>query len=75
MSRAAGQKLPVLVNQSEIKGDLHIHTDWTDGAHSLEQMVEQARSMGYSYIAVTDHSQSLKISRGWTRSAFVTNCA
>lgn len=64
IEQAAGQKLPVLVNQSEIKGDLHIHTDWTDGAHSLEQMVEQARSMGYSYIAVTDHSQSLKISRG-----------
>ncbi len=64
IEQAVARRLPLLINQSEIKGDLHIHTDWTDGAHSLEQMVEQARSMGYSYVAVTDHSQSLKISRG-----------
>lgn len=64
IEQAIARRLPLLINQSEIKGDLHLHTDWTDGAHSLEQMVEQARSMGYSYIAVTDHSQSLKISRG-----------
>ncbi|NLW44798.1 MAG: DNA polymerase/3'-5' exonuclease PolX [Syntrophomonadaceae bacterium] len=64
IEQAAARRLPLLVNQSEIKGDLHLHTDWTDGAHSLEQMVEQARAMGYSYIAVTDHSQSLKISKG-----------
>ena len=61
---ALSHGLPVLVSQADLKGDLHVHTDWTDGAHHLEQMVKQARAMGYSYLAVTDHSQSLKISRG-----------
>ncbi|MGE5544598.1 MAG: DNA polymerase/3'-5' exonuclease PolX [Bacillota bacterium] len=64
IDQALSYKLPLLINQSELKGDLHVHTDWTDGAHHLEQMVKQARAMGYSYIAITDHSQSLKISRG-----------
>jgi len=64
IEQAARHRLPSLISQSELKGDLHLHTDWTDGAHNLEQIVKQARTMGYSYIAITDHSQSLKISRG-----------
>ena len=64
IEQAAHGQLPVLIKQSQIRGDLHVHTDWSDGAHHLEQMVKQARAMGYSYLAVTDHSQSLKISRG-----------
>lgn len=64
IEQAASQRLPSLISQPELKGDLHIHTDWTDGAHNLEQMVTQAQAMGYSYIAITDHSKSLKISRG-----------
>lgn len=49
-------RLPVLVELSDIKGDLHTHTDWSDGASGLEDMIKKARSMGYSYLAVTDHS-------------------
>jgi len=41
-------------------GDLHLHTDWSDGLHSIEQMCDMAIKLDYSYIAITDHSQSLK---------------
>lgn len=61
---ATSGRLPLLISQSDLRGDLHSHSDWSDGAHHLKQMVKQAREMGYSYLAVTDHSQSLKISRG-----------
>lgn len=45
---------------SQFYGDLHLHTDWSDGLHSIEQMCEMALKLGYSYIAITDHSLSLK---------------
>ncbi|MGE5398689.1 MAG: DNA polymerase/3'-5' exonuclease PolX [Chitinophagales bacterium] len=61
---ARNNALPHLVDVPDIKGDLHIHTDWSDGAQNLEQMVETARALGYSYIAITEHSKSLAISRG-----------
>jgi DNA polymerase (family 10) len=51
-------KLPKLVNQDDIKGDLHSHTTLSDGKNELEEMVDAARSLGYSYFAVTDHSAS-----------------
>jgi len=45
---------------SRFYGDLHLHTNWSDGLHTIEQMHDMATELGYSYIAVTDHSQSLK---------------
>jgi len=45
---------------SHFYGDLHLHTNWSDGLHSIEQMHDMAVELGYSYIAITDHSQSLK---------------
>jgi DNA polymerase (family 10) len=45
---------------SRFYGDLHLHTNWSDGLHSIEQMHDMAVDLGYSYIAITDHSQSLK---------------
>lgn len=60
-------ELPRLLELADIRGDLHIHTDWSDGACSIEEMVQQAREKGYSYLAVTDHSTSLKIARGLSR--------
>jgi len=48
-------KLPTLVELSDIKGELHCHTTWSDGKHTLEQMVLAARDRGYDYVAVTDH--------------------
>lgn len=61
---ARAGKLPHLVNLGDIRGDLHVHTTWSDGQHTLEQMVARAREKGYHYLAVTDHSPSLKIARG-----------
>lgn len=53
-----------VLNVSDIRGDLHMHTTWSDGAHSLEEMVLSARKRGYEYIAITDHSKSLFIANG-----------
>lgn len=55
-----------LIALEDIKGDLHMHTTWSDGAHSIEEMVEAAREKGYQYIAITDHSQYLKVANGLT---------
>ena len=59
----AGQ-LPRLVQQTDLKGDLHCHTHWTDGSNSLEEMARTARARGYDYMALTDHSRSLTITNG-----------
>ena len=56
--------LPELVQQSDIKGDLHLHSNWSDGVSSIEQLAGKAVEMGYEYIAITDHSKSLGIARG-----------
>jgi DNA polymerase (family 10) len=62
---AAGKgQLPDLIEIADIKGDLHIHSNWSDGANKIQEMVETARLMGYSYLAITDHSKSLPISGG-----------
>jgi DNA polymerase (family 10) len=58
--------LPRLVELSDLRGDLHCHTNWTDGVHSLEEMAQAARAKGYQYMALTDHSQSLTVARGLT---------
>lgn len=55
-----------LIALDDIKGDLHMHTTWSDGAHSLEEMVEACRKKGYQYMAITDHSQYLKVANGLT---------
>ncbi len=61
---ALEHRLPKLVDYSEIKGDLHIHSNWSDGASTIEDYVKRAIEMGYSYIAITDHSKSLKVANG-----------
>lgn len=63
---AQENKLPELIEYSQIKGDLHMHTKWSDGAHTIRQMAEAAKNRGYKYIAITDHSQSLKFAGGLT---------
>ncbi len=49
-------ELPDLVTEDQIRGDLHVHTDWSDGSHSIEKMVESAADFGHDYVAVTDHA-------------------
>lgn len=57
-------QLPSLVTRADIRGDLHAHTSASDGSHSIEAMAEAARSRGYDYVGISDHSQSLRIARG-----------
>ncbi len=61
---AAEGKLPQLLEQADIKGDLHIHSIWSDGAQEIEDLVNTALSKGYRYIALTDHSKGLGVARG-----------
>lgn len=56
--------LPILVELNDIKGDLHTHTDYSDGLNSIKEMAAAAKRRGYQYIAITDHSQSLHIAGG-----------
>lgn len=53
-----------IVSLSDIKGDLHMHTVYSDGANSIRDMVEAAREKNYSYIVITDHSKSLRVANG-----------
>jgi DNA polymerase (family 10) len=61
---ALGNTLPRLVELSDVRGDLHMHTTETDGKSTLEQMAEAARAAGRSYVAITDHSETLTFVRG-----------
>ncbi|TVP83614.1 MAG: DNA polymerase/3'-5' exonuclease PolX [Alkalicoccus sp.] len=53
-----------LVQLSDIRGDLHMHTTWSDGAQSIEEMADRCIEKGYEFMAVTDHSQYLKVANG-----------
>ncbi|MFT0736878.1 DNA polymerase/3'-5' exonuclease PolX [Ralstonia wenshanensis] len=66
IAAAQSGALPSLVEQSDIKGDLHVHTSASDGTASLEAMAAQARQLGYQYLAVTDHSPRIGITHGLT---------
>jgi DNA polymerase (family 10) len=57
-------RLPKLVQESDIKGDLHVHSKWSDGISPIEEVARAAQKRGYQYIAITDHSKSLRIAHG-----------
>ncbi len=57
-------KTPPLLELTDIRGDLHMHTTWSDGAQSLEEMVNRAREKQYEYICITDHSKFLQVANG-----------
>ena len=59
-------RLPVLLTPGDIRGELHAHTDWSDGAASLEEMAEAAVAAGLEYLVITDHSRSLGVANGLT---------
>jgi len=61
---ALAGKLPHLIEQGDLRGDCHTHSEWSDGVHSIEVMAEAARRRGYAYQVLTDHSISLAIARG-----------
>ncbi len=57
-------RLPSLVTRGDLRGDLHAHSDWSDGVHAIEVMADAARRRGHAYQVLTDHSQSLAIAHG-----------
>jgi DNA polymerase (family 10) len=59
-------RLPSLVEAGDIKGDFHIHTAWSDGSDSLDDVAKAGQARGYQYLAICDHSQSLKVAHGMT---------
>ncbi len=61
---AANQALPALVSQADIQGDVHMHTVETDGRCTIEEMADAARTRGYKYVAITDHSKNLAFANG-----------
>jgi DNA polymerase (family 10) len=63
---ALEKRLPVLVEMSDIRGDLHVHSSWSDGVVSIEEMAEAALQKGYEYLAICDHTQSLAVASGLT---------
>ena len=58
--------LPGLVVETDLKGDLHLHSEWSDGNDPIELIVEAAAAQGYEYMALTDHSQGLGVANGLT---------
>lgn len=61
---AQQNRLPRLIKESEIKGDFHVHSNWSDGSSSIEEVVRAAQRRGYEYVAICDHTKSLKIAHG-----------
>ncbi|HXL02115.1 MAG TPA: DNA polymerase/3'-5' exonuclease PolX [Candidatus Atribacteria bacterium] len=61
---AQEKKLPILIDISDLQGDLHVHSNWSDGVTSIEEMAEAALSRGYKYLAICDHTQSLAVASG-----------
>jgi DNA polymerase (family 10) len=61
---ARAGRLPKLIGHGALRGDLQIQTTWTDGAHSIEEMVAAAARLGLEYVAITDHTRGLAMTRG-----------
>ena len=61
---AQERRLPRLVEESDIRGDLHVHSKWSDGISSIEEIAQAAQKRGYQYVAICDHSKSLRIAHG-----------
>jgi len=57
-------KLPKIVKYEEVKGDFHIHSTWSDGTASIEEIARKAQEMGYEFVGIADHSASLKVAYG-----------
>jgi DNA polymerase (family 10) len=71
---AEEKRLPDLVTLEDIRGDLHVHTKWSDGSHDLDTIVEAARKRGYSYLAITDHTKGLGVAHGLDEKRLAEEC-
>ncbi len=63
---ARKHKLPRIIGYGDLRGDLQMHTKWSDGAHTIEEMARAAKALGHKYICITDHTGTLRIARGIT---------
>jgi len=61
---AKEKKLPKLIERSDLRGDLHVHSTWSDGSATMEEVAERATQLGYEYIAIADHTNSLRVFGG-----------
>ncbi len=75
VTAAAEGTLPTLIEFTDLRGDLHAHTDWSDGRHTLQEMVETAKAQGFAYIAITDHSVSSTVANGLNRERLLKQVA
>ncbi|MEF8879087.1 MAG: DNA polymerase/3'-5' exonuclease PolX [Candidatus Thermoplasmatota archaeon] len=64
VERAKEKKLPKLIGYDDVKGDFHVHSNWSDGSETMEDLADYAKKMGYSFLGIADHSKSLKIANG-----------
>jgi DNA polymerase (family 10) len=67
---ARERRLPALVEIGDIRGDLQMHTDATDGKHTLAEMAAACQARGYEYLAITDHTQAVRVAGGLTKVGF-----
>ncbi len=58
--------LPNIIELSDVKGDLHVHSNWSDGLSKIEEVANDAKKRGYNYIAISDHAEKLKVAGGLT---------
>lgn len=63
---ASKNELPKLIQPKDIRGDLHIHSNWSDGSESVLEIAQAAKKLGYQYIAITDHTPTIGIAHGLT---------
>jgi len=71
---AKKSKLPKLIDYDSLKGDLHMHTKWSDGANTTEEMIKACINLDYKYIAITDHSKSEYIANGLDEKRLLKHC-
>jgi len=64
LEAAHADRLPALIQVSDVRGDLHMHTTSTDGRNSIQEMAVAARQRGYDYVAITDHTRNVRIANG-----------
>ena len=75
IEQAAKGTLPNLVQRADLRGDLHTHSNWSDGRNEIAEMARAAKERGYDYIVLTDHTQSLQIAQGLTPERFRARAA
>jgi DNA polymerase (family 10) len=72
---AKKRKLPKLIERADIRGDLQMHSIYSDGSNTIEQLAIKAKALGYEYIAITDHTKSTRVAKGQTEKEIIKELA